>query len=442
MSATTRRGRTREKSNVLYHAPGHEGFDGGVFRINERDTSLGVVHEIEPSEVRFLGRDMAAVESEFGQELPKPPTPASGDPYDDCGEKQPLLFCDRCGEPHQVPRRCRRSVCPDCWESWVKRQTVEMCAKINGRQRAENAGWGANYWMHHVTLSPPVDYRMRSEEPLDRTKEAVKQILTEGCMFEGVIIYHPWRIDKEHRGEVLGHDSGNGDIRWKHVLAMIEEQGFEAVKEQYLTFAPHFHAFGISPHFNIGDSKAFHRETGWIVERIADSDGASVRELPDLCRAVGYSLSHAGLREDGRGMAATSWYFGETAGFEATEGIRADTERAFNAVSETILGASFRDRRCTAGLSELVEENDGEGLNAPTPVEGGGGGGRPPEGEDPDPDETCNGRLRPIRKAPQYLADDEWREGAPYAAELVTAYTEFRAIEAVADRPPPDPPPA
>lgn len=432
MSATSsaRRSRTREKSNILYSAPPAGDFEGGIRRVNQQDTSLGLIHEVEPSEVRSVGD-----ETDFTEPLPDLPIPASGDPYADCGEDQPLKFCDRCGKPKWIARRCRRAACPECWESWDGKATVEIASKINGRQRYENTGPGANTWMHHVIISPPPEgYRMRSGQPLDQSFEVVKLILGEGGAFEGAIIYHPWRIKPEYRGEVLGHDSGGqGNLQWKHIIHMVEIAGWEAVRDEFLVFSPHFHAFCLSEYFHL-DTTRLQKKSGWVVHRVEDDDGASIRELPDLCAAVAYSLSHAG----GRPGENRYRYFGETANFEPTPGIKADAKSALAAVSERVLGTGVGGTgRCGETLAELVEANDGEPLNAPPAPTG-----SPPPSVEIEAEgerDVCGGRDRPMGDAPEYLKDDEWRRGAPFAADLSSAHTEYIAIEASGKGPPPPP---
>lgn len=438
-SETARRGRTREKSGILYRYDGDffDDRDGGVRRI-KRDDPVRLVDRLDES-ARALPVDLDAA---FVNHLPAGPLPGSGDPLTDvevpCGDSWPSKACDRCGNVYWGQRACRRSQCPECWKSWDKERAIGISAKISGRQRYLNAGPGSTTWMHHAIVSPPQGYGMRSEQPLDRTKEAVKQIAGFGGADEGVIIYHPWRIAEAHRGDVLGHASGHGDKTWKDILGLIEELGFQEVADEYLVYGPHFHVIGLSEYFYF-DTKGFEEESGWIVERISDDSGASIREVDDLCRVVGYSLSHAMLRGSGRGMDAAYWYFGEVQEFEPTPGVERDVERAFESIQRTILGIAPQPSTCSASAVDVDNERRSRGGG------GGGGGGDPPDwlnlenrrergAADQRGQETCGGRYIPMRRAPELLLDDEWRAGAPNADELADAYLVWRR------KPPPDKP--
>lgn len=442
MSSTARRGRNRDQSGILYR------YGEGVRRLKQTDP-VDLVDEVEPSEARFLGVDL---DVEFTSEPPRLPIPASGEPYHDCGDRQPLVFCDRCGEPHHVARRCRRSLCPECWESWAIKRGVEVAAKLEGRRAYEESkapGW-RGWKQHHVMLSPPPGVEFRRADALDAAFESVKLLCGEVGLDEGAVIYHPWRIKEEYRGDVLGHSSGEGDITWRHILAMVESDGFDAVRDEYLVFAPHFHVLGLSK-FVTGGELTEHLEasSGWVVHRIADDGGASVRDLEALCAATGYSLSHAGITASGRGMDATYRYFGQVANFEPADNVRARTYAAFAEVAETILGVTPRGGRCgeevqvpavDADHQERIREHARDAANASSGDSGGGADeSRRVSIED------CGGRLRSMAEAPERLRDRDWMDRARNAAKLPSAYREFLSIEARRDRehlgggPPPPP---
>lgn len=424
--ATQQRNRTRERSAILYL------YEDGVRRLSNRDP-VDLVHEAS-SDALWLGVD---VEEEFTEQLPALHIPGFDDEYPDCGEKVPRKFCNRCGGPVWTSRRCRRARCSECWPSWAKKQAVEICSKVNGRQRYENRGPGPWIKMHHVVVSPPPEFRLRSDMPLDKAKEAVKLILGEGGAFEGAIIYHPYRIKEKYRDEVLGHEEqGDGDMLWKDVLERVEEEGVDAI-EEYLVHEPHFHAFVTSPYFRMHDG--FYESSGWVVKRVDDDSGASIRELPDLCRAVAYCLSHAGLRETDRGLDATYWYFGETSTFTPTEGVKFDVDAAMRAVAPQVLGVEFPPIRCNEGAEGV--------LNVKTST---GSGGEPPaevavDSQERYEDEECNGLLVSTMKAPEYLVDEGWRDGAPRWRELEEAWVEcvlskYPALEEELDQDGKDPP--
>ncbi len=426
-AVTTRRDRTRDKSAMLYLTG-----DGEIKRISHQSIT-DPIQDVSEEKVAYLGAS-----PEFSHSLPELPIPATGEAYDDCGEEQPLQFCKRCGQPRTVPRSCRRSVCPECWESGVKRQAVPMAAKIEGRLRYEamkyknmhGETWGSKgLKQHHLSIDPPKGFWTRSENPLEYGKEICKVLLGEVGADEGAIIYHPWRIAEEHRGEVLGHESGEGDMTWKDLYPIIEEKGWKPVREEYLVFSPHFHAIVLSRY--ITGTEHVHDRSGWLIHRITkgEDSNVSIGNKFDLAKVAGYTLSHAGQRETDAGhKEAQYWYFGETHGFDVSPGVRQDMENVFNSVSDTILGVAFGNGRCS---------EDPEGVT--------NGAGAEVEIEvvdlpsDYDPTEECGGKYEQMQHAEEYLEDEEWCEGAPYVDELRVAHTEFQAIEATTeerDRPP------
>lgn len=441
-STTSRRGRTRQQSAILYR------YAEGVRRLKHQDP-VDLVDDVD-QDARYLGVDLDA---EFTNEPPRLPIPASGGAYHDCGDRKPLLFCDRCGKPHHVARRCWRSTCPECWESWAIQRGTEITAKLEARRAYEESirdGWDG-WKFHHVVLSPPPGIELRRADALDAAVESAKLLCSEVGLDEGALVYHPWRIKEEHRGDVLGHSSGEGDMTWRHMLHRIERDGFEAVRDEYLVFAPHFHALGLSKHVTGGDmTEHLEEQSGWVVHRIADDDGVSLGDIEALAAAATYSVSHAGVRETGRGMDAAYRYFGTVANFEPREHIRERAFAAVAAVSETVLGVEPRGSRCgervqvpavDADHQERIRELavEAAGNSSSGGAAGSGGGGSKVEIE------ACGGRLRSMADAPDRLRDGDWMDRAPHAAELPPAYREYLIVEEQRDRehlgggPPPPP---
>lgn len=414
MSSASRRSRTRDKSGILY------AYEDGIRRISQR-SSTDTIHRVDPDDARRLGVD---VDTQFIRGLPELPVPASGQEKEDCGDPWPARFCERCGSPAWIGKLCERSICPRCWESWARNQATEITSKLKGRLSYEKAKLPKDRDLgikaHHVTASVPHDFLMRRSDPLDAAFEIVKELLVEVGAFEGSIIYHPWRIAKEHRGDVLGHSSGSGEKTWADILGLIEKIGWPKVQEKYLVFAPHFHCIVLSRYVDGTITPAIEEQSGWVVHRIAsDESGVSIGNLKDMASVAAYTLSHSGISEtaDGR-MQAEYRYFGEVADFEPTDGVRRDAKAAVNAISEQVLGVRFGGGRCSESEQNVGNAGTGTGRDLPDHL---------------DPD-YCNGQFIEIDEAPEYLTDSDWIDGAPRSDELRSAWIYFLAL---GDRPPP-----
>lgn len=416
-SRTAERGQRREKSGIVFR------YEDRLVRFSNRQR-LDRISEPEPSRWGVEVKD-------YTERPPELPIPGTGEAYDDCGESMPTGYCDRCGDPLWGSRRCKRSTCPECWESWDKQQSVSIASKIDGRRRYEEActppGVHSGQKFHHLTVSLPDSFRVRSDQPLERTKELVKLACSEAGAEEGVVVYHPWRIKAKFRGSVNGHQSGDGEMTWKDVLALVDELGWEIVCEKFLVYAPHFHVLALSEYVMGSELTAnIEEKTGLVVHRITKGDSSvSLYGLEDLVKATAYCLSHAGIRETESGqMRAAYWYFGQVSNFSASEGVEADVSRVFNKVGGKVLGVGFGRGRCRKPSEGVNNELDGDDGEVPEEFDEG----------------LCNGKYRPISEARDRLRDREWLAGARYVEELAAAYTEWLQ-EPAAPEPEPDPPP-
>jgi hypothetical protein len=327
-----------------------------------------------------------------------------------------------------------------------------------------------------------------SENPIDRVIEIVKVLLMKVNVESGMIIYHPYRIVEAYRGDVVGHESGTGDMTWADVLSRIESDdwSWEAVRDEFLTFAPHFHVIANSEFVQCGAvTEEIEEKTGIVIHRITQGEDSSVSlyDTEDLCSATAYSLSHAGLSwdEDNEEFRAVTRYFGEVANFSPAERVVDEIDDMTREISADVLGVDFRRGRCAAEVDDTVESNTSTGAGyLPTPSQSvstgaadsrdlgpsatpslglrsgseeiaADGGWEATRGVSPafldDPTETeapredwettrCGGEIRPISKAPQQLNDDKWcaKIGPRMESKLREAVDEWRQM----GRPPPD----
>jgi len=444
-----------------------------------------------------MGDSLQVVEPdarEFDDALPEDRLPGSGALLDDCGVDLPGLFCQRCGVKMIVGRTCRRSVCPRCWESWDFQRATTNAAMVEGLRRYRAASGESNAKYHHLTVSFPTSTRFDSTDPMGRGFEVTKLLLEEVGVYAGVLIYHPWRIAKPYRGDVQGHESGDGDMEWAEILTKIasDDWSWEAAREEFLTYGPHFHVYANAPFVQGGAIvEEIEDKTGVVIHRITKGEDSSVSlyDTEDLVGSMAYSLSHAGLSWDADNEAFRAAYrrFGETANFSPTVGVEADVEDAMREVAPEVLGQEFPEPRCDNETVD-VDEDDGsaEGEQARDRDTEGGERSRPAasrdlssrtsttdaggwtdeltsswssgntggyaaenggdlwaatEGVSPawldDPEEApaeqrseCGAKLVPMWAAPEYLDDEGWVEqiGEEARAELEEAYKEWERM--------------
>lgn len=438
---------------------------------------------------------------EFRDEFPRFRLPGSGGLLPDCGDEGPYLFCPRCGTEMIVGRTCRRSICPRCWESWDFQRAKTNAAMVEGLRRYRAASGESNAKYHHLTVSFLPSTRFDSADPFRRGVETTKLLLEEVGVYSGVMIYHPWRIAEPYRGEVRGHESGNGDMTWADVLTKVENPSWpwEAARSEFLEYGPHFHVYANAP-FVQGQSVTdmIEDRTGVVIHRITKRNSSvSLYDVNDLVSSMAYSFSHAGLAWDGENEMFRAAYrrFGETANFSPTPGVEADVDAALRDAAPEVLGQEFPKPRCdneTVEITEAEEEGEDEAetndresslprvkrdLSSEMPDVGGWSDGSGSEwssgntggfaadnGEElwaatagvspswlDDPSEApekyrseCGAKLVPMWAAPEYLDNEVWVEqiGEEARAELEAAYEEWKRLgEPRAEAlPPPDVP--
>jgi len=358
-AGSSARSRTRSKGALCYEFDD----DGETRRIRVSNT-------LNPDE--FAIRDVDRDAREFADALPALPLPGSGDRRDDCGDDFPALYCSDCGEPAIVGRTCRRSRCPRCHKAWVFHTAKAIGAKTDGlrRLRYSRSEGRRHPKHHHVVVSLPSSIRFDSGDPLGRATTLVKLLMGQVDADTGTAIYHPYRIATEYRGDVLGHSSGDGDLTWKDVLPLIASEGWDAVREEYLVFNPHFHVISVSDWIEGGAvTKRIEEKTGVVIERITPGDSStSIPDTEALASVTAYALSHAALShdEDTDRWQAAYRYFGEVANTEARANVTRDVDRALREVAPTVLGLEFPEPRC----SEDRLDTDPDDLPGDSPASG------------------------------------------------------------------------
>lgn len=380
-----------------------------------------------------------------------------------CGDYRPQ-FCPNCGDPSPGTDTCDRSTCQHCAPNWARRRATEVCRKLEA--------WKATSWRpsaktkhHHLTISPAPRgevFRFESDDALQRAFDTVGKIMDE-LGIQGYVIYHPYRApgEPDNPFDHLGF--------WKDVV--FNNRDWNDVRDE-LEYSPHFHVIAVSDFVQgEGVTDVVHGETGWVIHRITEEESnRSIDGKLSLARVVTYCLSHAGIYETdgGRMRVATRWYGFGVRSVDKKEEYRRQWERIVRTVATRTLGLNKRDLLCdndvvesstqvslgtfdaaqaqmhadgsaSSGDDEPVDDFAGNNVDATGEVTIGSSGPADLEtsiGDVPDTSvdvdvevEPCEGPLYDIRRAPDYLSDDEWCEEAPYADELAEEYEQWRRAE-------------
>lgn len=427
---TSRRERTRQKGAVCFE---HDDSGGDRHRVRLSNTSDG------PGAVTVTEPDARTYEDA----LPELVLPGSGDELEDCGDDLPRLLCVDCGDPKKIGRTCSRSRCPRCWQSWAFRRAKTAAAKVEAKGR-ERGNTGEKVKQHHVTISFRDTVRFNTSDPVKRGFEAIKRLAQVVNIDTGLAVYHPYRIKHEHRGSVLGHDSGDGEMTWKDILEIVETEGWDTARD-YLEYSPHFHLICLSVFVQCGAvTRDLEAKTGVVIERIAtkreDGKTRSIAGPDELCRVVAYAYSHAGIEQGEHGNKVAARFFGELANYTPYEVKNERTGKwekfedavidpILREVSHTVLGVDFTTGDCDAPHPGHRDIKDGEPATTDTGLPehvatassssgtvGTGDGDtdtsdhvatRADTGTDREP-EPCGGQVRPIWLAEKYLGDLEW----------------------------------
>ena len=354
---------------------------------------------------------------------------------DDCGEVIPH-FCTDCGSVVKIGRTCKQSRCPRCAPSWCVDRAEPKIARLQSVAKYMSSRLGVPVFKHHVVISPPDDWYLYADDPVDRTFEVVKNIL-KLLNAEGVICYHGWT------GRA-GDDRGE----WKR--RMFNDRSWEDDVRHELKENPHFHCIVASPFIAGGEvTKRVEAETGWVIDRIADeSTGKSLEDMTAVARALTYSLSHTSiLTSDAGNNIAQVRTFGEhwhgspdTRQVNVYDNVRRQAEIAVRKVAPTTLGVSPKALRCESPVPESEQRDetidhtdsydDPDGSSSDNTESGS------EDGSEDEPVVECKAPIKPISKADEFLEDDDWTGDARFVDQLRREYDDWIALTKT-DRPPP-----
>ncbi len=182
------------------------------------------------------------------------------------GTEEPKNYCgnfvyDGCfnvkfhpmGKPYIHARKlsCFRGQCEKCWlEKWLARESTRASKRIENYVALAQRNGFRNKKPIHVIVSPPWNQKY---DRFDLLKEKCRKLMKEAGIIGGLLIYHPFRLDKET------------NVWVKH---------------------PHFHVIGFGWVVN---TASINDKEGWVIKNKGVRDS--------LHATIYYQLSHAGISE-------------------------------------------------------------------------------------------------------------------------------------------------
>ena len=184
--------------------------------------------------------------------------PSSKEKKDTCGKFKTLGCFNVFYHPNNqaliqhTKLSCFRSACEYCWmEKWLARESRRATLRIENYQKIL-VQLGKTRFTNpiHIIVSPNWDDKFMR---FDLLKKRCRELLDEAGVHSGLIIYHPFKLDKKK-------------MKW--------------------VCMPHFHVIGFGW---VHDTKKISDEHGWVIKN------KGVRE--SLHSTIYYQLSHAGVAE-------------------------------------------------------------------------------------------------------------------------------------------------
>jgi len=185
--------------------------------------------------------------------------PSSKEKKDTCGKFKTLGCFNIHAHPNNLALvqhtklSCFRSACEYCWlEKWLARESRRATLRIEKYQKViKQIGKTRFTNPIHVIVSPSWDDKFMR---FDLLKKRCRELLDEAGIVGGLVIYHPFKLDKKK-------------MKW--------------------VCMPHFHVIGFGW---VHDTKKISDERGWVIKNKGVRDS--------LHSTIYYQLSHAGVSDN------------------------------------------------------------------------------------------------------------------------------------------------
>jgi len=335
--------------------------------------------------------------------------PGKGVAAVDCGEYQPMQFCDEGNHVHFGEHLCGRRECPRCWSGqWAGPRTASVVSRLAAGRWANDDGIDRR--LVHATVSPP-EGEVESVSPMFRNRKKAVEIVRgeedeedeedEGGVRGGVVVVHPYRATDEAKRRFRESEF---ERLWRFVREN-DRHWYGQVR-----WSPHYHVIGLCRDFEAAEK----REDGWVVKNHSTGYGvepnpsvdrrfspfeslADPEPYEDMIGVVRYLLSHTAVVSDRQ---AVTWF-----GSLHSTNFCPDPSEVEDRETDPELGP------LSPGAWRTIQRKSEEltGFGDDRSEEGGGDG----EEKEECPVEECGGYLHPIWDVPGYIdqcGDDLSRE--------------------------------
>lgn len=314
--------------------------------------------------------------------------PGKGEPAADCGEYQPMQFCDGGNHVHFGEHLCGRRECPECWSGqWAGPRTANVVSRLAAGRWANKERIDRR--LVHASISPP-EGEVESVSPMFRNRKKAVEIAREHGVRGGVVVVHPYRATDEAKRRFRESDF---DRLWRFIREN-DRHWYRQVR-----WSPHYHAIGLCRDFEAAEK----REDGWVIQNhstgygVEPNPGVDRRFSPfesvadpepyeEMIGVVRYLLSHTAVVSDRQ---AVTWF-----GSLHSTNFCPDPEDAKERKTEPDLGP------LSPGAWRTIQRKSEEltGFGGDRTEEGGAG-----EGQEECSVEGCDGYLHPIWDVPGYI---------------------------------------
>jgi hypothetical protein len=296
---------------------------------------------------------------------------------DSCGDPYPFA-CNDCGQAVNIGDTCGMSVCARCAVAWARDRGIANASKVRRVRKEKN--WHTpddeHQYLHHASISARLGWwytlargGYTLAEAYDKFFETVKFILDE-MRAQGVVAQHSYRGKKDDGSLARGGDEMEQIVddqgKWKERL--FHQRPWHGDVRDEVAWNPHAHGIVVADFFRGQEfTKQIEEETGFIIQRIADDDGVSLKNDGAMARALTYTISHADIlvHEDANNKSMIrrvgSFQGDPIDGASRFSPRPHDEEWARNAVeryAETVLGLYSTSTECGAELPDVDDPDE------------------------------------------------------------------------------------
>ena len=209
----------------------------------------------------------------------------------ECGKVRNVRVCSS-NQDHDLQLRhicCNEPTCPICYPKFSHRLAEGIIERVLGYQDVYPGDP-----LCHLIMSPPPD-TTDFKDMKDAFGQFTKMFMKHGGK-AAAVVYHPYRIKQELKIRLLDYQTElakqNPDKKVPGFWKLVHDNvlGLRSMSD-YVFYGPHFHAISTG---YLMDSDEFHKKTGWVYKKMADSSGKFYElSIGEITRVAHYECTHA-----------------------------------------------------------------------------------------------------------------------------------------------------